>query len=196
MIKSDFISSLRQSLACLDREELEKFITYYEELIADYKEDGLTEAEILNKIGSPQYIASNILKEHNISNTKESPSSNKTVNRILLILGLPLWGSLLLAAVLIILSIYLIIWCIPFSTGVTSIALLLGSFISLIGSPFVMAEVVGVGIVQLGMAFLSLGLSILLGLLTFYLSKKFSYITKESSKYFVKLFNMKAVKLW
>lgn len=196
MIKSDFISLLRQSLACLDREELEKFITYYEELIADYKEDGLTEAEILNKIGSPQYIASNILKEHNISNTKESSSSNKTVNRVLLILGLPLWGSLLLAAVLIILSIYLIIWCIPFSTGVTSIALLLGSFLSLIGSPFVMAEVVGVGIVQLGMAFLSLGLSILLGLLTFYLSKKFSYITKESSKYFVKSFNMKAVKLW
>ena len=98
---------------------------------------------------------------------------------ILLILGFPLWGSLLLTAVLLILSAYIIIWCIPFTTGVSSIAFFVASLVSIIGSPFMMADVLTVGIVQLGLGITSVGISILLGLVTIYLSKKFIVITKQ-----------------
>lgn len=200
MIKSNFITSLRELLSSLDPIELEKFIIYYDELIEDYKEDGLTEDEIINKIGSAESIALNILQEQNTQAKDYSINKNtykfKGINLILLILGFPLWGSLFVAGISIVLSLYLVIWCIPFSTGVTSLALIISSFIGLIGSPFVFIESFGIGIVQLGICFASIGATILLALLTFYLSKKLSYLTKASSKSFINLFNKKAVKLW
>ncbi|QAS61966.1 hypothetical protein [Clostridium septicum] len=104
-------------------------------------------------------------------------------------------GSLLLTVVLLILSAYIIIWCIPFTTGVSSIALLTAALFSIVGSPFMMADVLTVGIVQLGLGIASVGISILLGFITIYLSKKFIVITKQLTFKVFKSFNKKVVKI-
>ncbi|WP_294346582.1 DUF1700 domain-containing protein [uncultured Clostridium sp.] len=195
MTKTTFIDTLRELLQSLNEDECNKFISYYEEIIEDYKESGLTEEEVIKKIGTPQSIADNILSEQDSINIKVPSLSSKILNVILLILGFPLWGSLLLALVLLILSAYIIIWCIPFTTGVSSIAFFVSALISIIGSPFMMADVLTVGIVQLGLGVSSVGLSILLGCITIYLSKKLVVITKKLTFKIFKSFNKKVVKI-
>lgn len=195
MTKTTFIDTLRGLLQSLNEDECNKFISYYEEIIEDYKENGLTEEEVIKKIGTPQSIADNILSEQNSINIKVPSFSSKILNVILLILGFPLWGSLLLALVLLILSVYIIIWCIPFTTGASSIAFFVAALISIIGSPFMMADVLTVGIVQLGLGVSSVGLSILLGCITIYLSKKLVIITKKLTFKIFKSFNKKVVKI-
>ena len=195
MTKTTFIDTLRGLLQSLNEDECNKFISYYEEIIEDYKESGLTEEEVIKKIGTPQSIADNILSEQNSINIKVPSFSSKILNVILLILGFPLWGSLLLALVLLILSVYIIIWCIPFTTGASSIAFFVAALISIIGSPFMMADVLTVGIVQLGLGVSSVGLSILLGCITIYLSKKLVIITKKLTFKIFKSFNKKVVKI-
>lgn len=195
MTKTTFIDTLRGLLQSLNEDECNKFISYYEEIIEDYKENGLTEEEVIKKIGTPQSIADNILSEQNSINIKVPSFSSKILNVILLILGFPLWGSLLLALVLLILSVYIIIWCIPFTTGASSIAFFVAALISIIGSPFMMADVLTVGIVQLGLVVSSVGLSILLGCITIYLSKKLVIITKKLTFKIFKSFNKKVVKI-
>lgn len=133
MTKSTFIDTLRGLLESLNEDECNKFISYYEEIIEDYKESGLTEEEVIKKIGSPQSIAKNILSEEDSININIPSFNSKILNIILLILGFPLWGSLLLTVVLLILSAYIIIWCIPFTTGVSSIALLTAALFSIVG---------------------------------------------------------------
>lgn len=196
MTKSTFIDTLRGLLESLNEDECNKFISYYEEIIEDYKESGLTEEEVIKKIGSPQSIAKNILSEEDSININIPSFNSKILNIILLILGFPLWGSLLLTVVLLILSAYIIIWCIPFTTGVSSIALLTAALFSIVGSPFMMADVLTVGIVQLGLGIASVGISILLGFITIYLSKKFIVITKQLTFKVFKSFNKKVVKIW
>lgn len=195
MTKSTFIDVLRGLLESLNEDECNKFISYYEEIIEDYKESGLTEQEVIEKIGSPQSIANNILSEQDSSNINIPSFNSKILNIILLILGFPLWGSLLLTAVLLILSAYIIIWCIPVTTGVSSISFFVASLVSIIGSPFMMTDVLTVGIVQLGLGITSVGISILLGLVTIYLSKKFIVITKQLTFKVFKSFNKKVVRI-
>lgn len=188
MNKSTFIETLRRLLKPLGKDECNKFISYYEEIIEDYKESGLTEQEIVEKIGSPESIANNILSEQDSININIPSFKSKILNIVLLILGFPLWGSLLLAAVLLVLSAYIIIWCIPFTTGVSSIAFFAASLFSIIGSPFMMADILSVGIVQLGIGVALVGISILLGLITIYLSKKILVITNKLTFKVFKLF--------
>lgn len=194
MSKSIFIDTLRELLEPLNKEESDKFISYYEEIIEDYKESGLTEQEVIDKIGSPQSIANDILSEQDSINI---PSSNsKILNKILLILGFPLWGSLLLTAVLLILSVYIVILCIPFTTGVSSIAFFGAALVSILGSPFMIFDTLNVGVVQLGLGVSSIGISILLGFITIYLSKNIIGITKDLTFKVLKSFKKKVVKMW
>lgn len=61
MNKTAFLNSLRKQLKNLKSEELNKHISYYEELIADMTESGMTEEEAVAKIGSPDHAANEIL---------------------------------------------------------------------------------------------------------------------------------------
>lgn len=196
MNKTDFISMLGDLLSPISKIEKAKFIDYYEEIIEDYKEGGLTEEEIVNKIGTPQTIANTILSEQDIIDINIPSFNSKLLNIILLILGFPLWGSLLLAVVLLILSAYIIIWCIPFTTGVSSIAFFVIALVSIIGSPFMISDILAVGVVQLGLGIASVGVSILSAFITIYLSKNLMIVTKRLTFKILKSFNKKVVKLW
>ena len=61
MRKSTFIENLNILLKSINEDERNKFISYYEEIFEDYIENGFTEEEVINKIGSPESIANSIL---------------------------------------------------------------------------------------------------------------------------------------
>lgn len=62
MNKDTFLKALKKQLKSLKDSELQKNIGYYEEMIADLMENGLTEEEAIQKIGSPDAIAREVLE--------------------------------------------------------------------------------------------------------------------------------------
>lgn len=54
MTKQEFLLRIRNGLAALPKEDIEKSVEYYREMIDDRMEDGLSEEEAVAAIGSPE----------------------------------------------------------------------------------------------------------------------------------------------
>lgn len=190
MNKEEFLGSLNNLLKSLGKSERETSLSYYSEIIDDYMEDGYTEEEAVKKIGHPGVIAQEILEEQHGQPKKSLSGGMKGVIAVLLVLGFPLWGSLMLAgvclvlaAVLLVLSAYLVIWCIPLCTGSASVAGLILSVVSMGGAAVIAFQNPAAGVIQLGIGMLSAGIFILAGLLTWILGKYFINVTARFSKW-------------
>lgn len=70
MDKQKFLRELRGKLKRLKRKERDKYIAYYEEMIADIIEKGVTEEEAVKRQGNPDEIAEEILANTNPANLK------------------------------------------------------------------------------------------------------------------------------
>ena len=88
MNKTAFLKSLKKQLKRLKASELEKQLNYYEEIIADMTENGLSEEDAIARLGTPETIAQEILAD----TAPENLRKKETVGRILaaasIILGL------------------------------------------------------------------------------------------------------------
>ena len=113
MNKAAFSDELRRHLKSLPNAERNQHIEYYEEMIEDRMEDGLSEEEAVAALGTVSDIAIQILGD----SPQKSPRKFRIWEIILIVLGSPLWLSLLIciaAAVLCIVlsvaTVYLILW--------------------------------------------------------------------------------------
>lgn len=191
MNKQEFLYQLNEGLIRLNESEKEQFIHYYDELIEDYVEDGASEEEVVKKLGKPARVASKILEEAFAEGTIQPKKSINPLLVGLLILGFPLWGSLLLALILLVLSGYIVIWCVPFTTGVFAITGLAASLFSVFFSFFALQDGVSIAVTQLGVGVCVLGLSILSGLLTVSMSRYFIKISSYFSNKIIRLVRAK-----
>ena len=64
MKKEQFIKNLRYSLRKLKKDEREKYLAYYEEIISDMIENGVSEEEAVAHQGGTKEIAEEILREN------------------------------------------------------------------------------------------------------------------------------------
>ena len=101
MTKSELFQSLGAQFPHLSAEELEDRQSFYQELIDDHMENGLTEEEAVAKISvseppCPQAAASQ----------PQPRCSLRVWETVLLILGSPIWFSLLLSAVSVVFSLF------------------------------------------------------------------------------------------
>lgn len=114
MNKNEFLTKLRNGLTGLPQNDIEERLAFYEEMIDDRMEDGLTEEDAVNGIGNIDEIISQIISETpltRIVKEKIKPKRNfRAWEIILIVLGSPLWISLLAAAFAVILSVYLVLW--------------------------------------------------------------------------------------
>ena len=175
MTKQLFLNELSAALHGLSREERYRTLSYYDELIDDRVEDGQSEEEAVESLGSPEQIAREILGE------EEPPVSTGTGRKvwliILLVLGFPFWGSLLLAAAIVLLCVYICLFLPAFVLGVMALAFLAGALIGVVGTPFLIWDVglltggLPAGLFQLGMSVALLGLAVL-SALGFYFTGK------------------------
>ncbi|MBQ8836410.1 MAG: DUF1700 domain-containing protein [Clostridia bacterium] len=119
MKKNDFLDELRVRLAGLSEADMKESIEYYSEAIDDRMEDGLSEEEAVAAIGSPAEIAGDILREMPLSKlVKARVKPQKKLSAfeiVLLILGSPIWLSLLVAFLIVVLSVYIVIWSVAVS---------------------------------------------------------------------------------
>ena len=114
MRKEEFLAQLRKGLSGLPQEDIEERIAFYNEMIEDRTEDGLTEEEAVGAVGSVDEIVKQIVAEiplSKIARARMKPERRlKAWEIVLLVLGSPLWLSLVVAAIAVILSIYVSIW--------------------------------------------------------------------------------------
>lgn len=114
MNKQEFLLRLRKGLSGLPQPDIEERLAFYDEMIDDRLEEGLSEEEAVSAIGSVDEIISQIVTDIPLTKlVKEKiiPRKKLKVWEItLLILGSPIWFSLLLAALAVILSLYIVLW--------------------------------------------------------------------------------------
>lgn len=170
MNRVEFIKELSNYLAYEVRpSEVHRLIEYYDEMILDLMEDGYSEKQAVAKLGDPKQLA---YEAAGIPTEVRVPRRLNWLWIILLIIGFPLWGSLALAAFLILFSIDLLIWCIPFTGACLAAGTIIGGVAAALTSPFVLFDSVFMGFTQLGVGMLLFGG----GLLCMWLTYKFSAV--------------------
>lgn len=159
MKKYEFLAELETHLSSVG--DAERWLAYYAEMIDDRMEDGLSEEEAVAAVGMPREIAASIGAEP-ISPGKSAPTHRLSPFAIvLLILGAPIWLSLLMTAVSVALSLYAVAWVAIVVLWVAELALAVGGIagVLLCGSSLVYHNIGG-GIAFLGAGLLLAGLSI------------------------------------
>ncbi len=115
MKKQEFLERLKVRLSVFSRGDVRERVNFYSEMIDDRMEEGLSEEEAVEAVGSLEEIASQISAENRLSNPKKSTQrcgGLKTWEIIILILGFPIWGSLLIAFFAVVWSLNLTLWAI------------------------------------------------------------------------------------
>lgn len=167
MNRKDFLEAVRLKLKGLSEEDINKALEFYEEAISDRIEDGLTEDEAVAAIGTPDEIAQQILMDTplpKLVKAKAKPEKGfKVWEIILLVLGFPIWFSVLLAAGLVALSLIIVLFAIVLSFFAIILALGLGGIVLVVASIFMMIAGGGsASIFNIGIAILCIGLAVLL----------------------------------
>lgn len=133
MTKQQFISKLKSKLRGLSKKDVEERLSFYGEMIDDRIESGLSEEDAIAEIGSADMVASQIIEEMSSQNVPEGQKTNKRISAlqiVLLVLGSPLWISLLLTAFFVILTVYLVIWSVNAALWAVELPFLIFHFIS------------------------------------------------------------------
>lgn len=162
MNKQEFLMQLRKGLSGFPQDDIEERLTFYSEMIDDRMEEGLSEENAVCEIGNIDELISQIASDIPLTKlVKENITPNRNLKVweiVLLILGSPIWLSLLIAAFAVILSLYAVLWtvticlwaafaslsCCAFS-GIIS-----GIILACIGNALTGAAIIGAGIMCAG----------------------------------------------
>lgn len=158
MNKQAFLAQLRKSLSSLPQEDVEERVSFYSEMIDDRMEEGFSEEDAVDGIGTVDAIVSQIVADvpltKLVKETMTPKNRLKAWEILLLILGSPIWFSLLIAVIAVVFSLYVALWSVIIS--------LWAVFGSLIGCAFG-GILAGIGFVLgghrlSGMAMIAVGL--------------------------------------
>ncbi len=130
MTKHEFITQLRDRLSELPEREVEERLSFYVEMIDDRIEDGHTEQEAVADLGPLDEVVAQIVADIpllQIAKKRIKPTRRlKAWEIVLLAVGSPVWASLLIAALAVLIALYASFWAIIVS--------LWAAFGSLVGS--------------------------------------------------------------
>ena len=191
MRKQEFLSTLRYKLACLPKYEVEDRISFYSEMIDDRIEEGIPEAVAVAGIGSPASIAAQIISEIPLARiVKDRPRSKEKMSAftvILLILGFPIWFSLLAAIFSVVLSLYLFLWAIIISLWATAFSVLVCAPVGiLLGVAFIVGGNALPGSAIIGAALVCFGISVFMFVICKWLTKASVYLTKRIALWIIR----------
>ena len=171
MTKVEFMTDLRKKLSGLSQDDVEDRLAFYNEMIDDYVEHGMPEAEAVARIGSPDEIVAQVMSEIPLTKIvkekmkpKTEPKSSGTGGRIaLIILLFPIWFPLLITAFALLLSFYVVLWAMEISLFAVALAfaailfcgLLGGIYYFIQGNPGAGCFVMGGGIIGAGFSLIT-----------------------------------------
>ena len=134
MNKLQFLSVLRRKLSGLPRKELKERLAFYSEMIDDRIEEGLSEEEAVEAIGSIDELALQIASERFLASKEDveskSPKKLSGWDIALMAIGSPIWLPLFVAALAVIGSVYAVIWALIIAIWAIEAPFLIMGFIS------------------------------------------------------------------
>lgn len=167
MTKHEFITQLRDRLSELPEREVEERLSFYVEMIDDRIEDGRTEQEAVADLGPLDEIAAQIVADIpllQIAKKRIKPTRRlKAWEIVLLAVGSPVWASLLIAALAVLIALYASFWAIIVSLWAAFGSLAgcaLGGVVS--GFALSMGANLPAGMALIGAGIVCAGLSVLL----------------------------------
>jgi hypothetical protein len=140
MNKTQFCALLENKLKpYLSPKEMYKTLSFFEEMIDDRIDEGLSEEEAVSQLGDIDIIVDQILDEHNIGK-KQTKLVWRFVPRkiptelgfIITVLLLPVWITIFALGA----SLFIVILSIIFSIVLTIIAIFIGGILLILKSPF------------------------------------------------------------
>ena len=154
---------LREELSSLPRREREEQLRFYSELIDDRMEDGWSEKAAIARLGAPNRLASRILRDANEESEKKHSSKRSRFSPFtitLLILGSPIWLSLLLSFYAVIFSLLVSLWAVMICLYAVGIGIVGCGIGGIAGGILFCLQYPLTGIALLGCGLLCLGMSI------------------------------------
>ena len=112
MTKQQFLKELRIRLSDLPYLDQKRSVDYYSEIIDDRIEDGLSEEDAVKKVGTPAMAAAQILSEMPITTLARARvnTSRSALATALIIIGSPIWISLLAVAFSLIVTAFAVLF--------------------------------------------------------------------------------------
>ena len=127
MTKNEFLAELRSRLSDIPEKDIDDRLGFYSEIIDDRIEEGKSEEDAVNEIGSIDEVAAGIIAEIKGSDKakkeKKAEKKLKTWEVILLAVGSPIWGALAISAAAVVFSLWVSLWAV-----ITSIWAAFGAF--------------------------------------------------------------------
>ena len=216
MLRITFLADLKDRLYGMPQEEIEERLSFYNEMINDRMEEGLSEEEAIEAIGPVDEIAAQILNSlpaepalepvtapdyaayqpmpgYEMPSYEEKPG--KSVNGVktaLLLIGFPIWGSLLIAAAAVVFSLIISVfalvisfWAVAVSMAVSVIACAVSAVCSFISGRALL------GVAWIGAGLFCAGLAILMFLCGGVVTRGLLAATKKLAGGLSKLFRRK-----
>lgn len=166
MNKQEFLEALKNGLSGLPQEDIEERIDFYSEMIDDKIEEGILEVEAVASIGGVEDIVSQTVAEVPISKLVKQKIKRenklKAWEIVLLAVGSPIWASLLIAFLAVVLSLYISLWAVIISLWAVFVSLVASGFSGVVGGAVFSYTGNGVsGLFIIGAALVALGLGVL-----------------------------------
>lgn len=165
MNKQQFLEELKNALGNLAEEDIKQSLDFYSEMIDDKIEDGLSEDAAVAEIGDVNKISAQIISEIPLSKIikeKVSPKRKLSVLEIvLLILGAPIWASLLITAISVLFALYIVTWSLVVSLWAVEVSLMAAAFSGVVAPViFIIRGYTLPALALFGVGLFSIGLSI------------------------------------
>lgn len=190
MNKLEFKNILNKKLSSFPKKEVDERINFYLEIIDEYIEDGMSEEEAIKMIASTDEIVNEIVSD--IPLVKIATEKIKIKRKLsgleitLLIVGFPIWFSLLAAFIAFVIALYASLWSVVVSMwacfasfAATSVAsVLLAIFYFITGQTSLAFGLISSMFVLLGLSILFYLLCKLLTKYTIILAKKIVFSIK------------------
>lgn len=182
MDRYEFLNELKIKISQLPEIEIEKHLAYYEEMIEDRIEDGMTEEEAVASLEDVSVIAERILQETPIVTlvkTKVKPKKGWTATAIVLaIIGSPIWLSILIAIAAVVFSVFVAFWAVVISVAAAMIAVVLAGFALLIAPIFMISASLPVALMCFAAGLGVIGISLVGFVGVKYLAKGIAFLCK------------------
>lgn len=190
MKKKEFLSALKKRLRGLPREDVRRTLEYYREIIEDRMEEGIAEEDAIAELGSIEEIAMQYLGECSPSRVKKVGRKMEAWEIVLIILGSPIWASLLIAAAAVAIAVCAVLWSLAIVVWSVFITFAAVGFAGTFGSPlFFFTSGFGAGTFILGAGLLLAGLAILMFFASLECTKTMARLSVALWRFIVRCFS-------
>lgn len=185
MTKQEFLSTLGVKLSNLPRKDTAERIKFYEEMIDDRVEDGLSEEEAIAELGTVDEIYEQFVKELpllKIIKERVTPKKKLSGGMIALIASTSIiWFPLLIVGASLALSLYAVLWSLVLSAWAVFASLAISAPASVIsGIVSIFTANITQGLLLIGAGLVIAGLAILAYYAGIYVTKGSAILTGKS----------------